>query len=396
MATAPLLCALFALTCLASGCASKDPDKAASKAKGKGPPPARVEVTTTRAGTLTDTRSYLGQVQPVHAVTLAPAVAGTVSEVVGRPGDQVKADQVLVRLDTDLIVPEIAAARATESEVTADLAQARRDLRRARKRAHPIVTDAERERYQAAVERLSARLDGAKATRRRLQASRDRHQLVAPFSGVIRARMVEPGAWIAAGSPAFQLVSADEVEIIVEVAPDLPVKQGAGATLHHDGSTAEATIAGVIPALESATRAQRLRLQPVGERPQWLLPGMAVGVRFSVQMGTSESVGGVLLPRDALVRGPTGVRVMKVIDGKGVPIPVHVLADADDTVLVKVPEGLTPPSAPPLPNQASAAPPEAPSLAVGDQVVIRGNERLRPGQALKIMSEIQAAGGPEQ
>lgn len=366
-----------------TGCGAEEAEQAAT------PPPAPaaapVRVAEARGGTLVDHRVYLGQVQPLSAVTLAPAVAGTVKEVNGRPGDQVKQGQILLRLDTDLIKPDIAAARATEAEIETDLAQAKRDLTRARKRAHPIVTDVERERYQATVDRLAARLDGARAARRRLSAQLDRHTLTAPFDGVIRQRLVEPGAWVAAGAAAFALVSGDEVEILVEVAPTMPVTPGAEVELFDGERAAKAQIAGVVPALESATRARRLRLLPVGERPEWLLPGMAVSVRFAVTLGTAGGAG-VILPRDALVRGPTGVRVMKVVDGKGVAVPVEIIASAKREALLKVPDGLTPPSAPALPGQESGPPPPPLTLKIGDQIVIRGNERLRPGQPVRVQT----------
>ena len=68
------------------------------------------------------------------------------------------------------------------------------------------------------------------------------------------------------------------------------------------------------------------------------------------------------MPRDALVRTPAGVRIVKAVDGKAAPLTVQVTATADATALV-VAEG----------------------LAAGDTVVTRGNERVRPGQPLQVV-----------
>jgi hypothetical protein len=117
--------------------------------------------------------------------------------------------------------------------------------------------------------------------------------------------------------------------------------------------------------LAADTRTMRVRLQP-RQRPDWLLAGMAVDVEFAVTLDSDLlGAGGVLVPRDALVRGPVRVRVIKYVDGEAEPVQVTVLGTAEDRALVR-----------PDPDQ--------PSLAVGDRIVVRGNERLRPGQPLKV------------
>ena len=63
-----------------------------------------------------------------------------------------------------------------------------------------------------------------------------------------------------------------------------------------------------------------------------------------------------------MVRGPVSVRVVKVMAGKGVPVQVTIIATTGKTTLVK-----------------------GKGLAAGDQVVVRGNQRLRPGQPLRIV-----------
>ena len=70
----------------------------------------------------------------------------------------------------------------------------------------------------------------------------------------------------------------------------------------------------------------------------------------------------MVVPRDALVVGVVGTRVMKVVGAKVEPIEVEVIATADADALAR-----------------------ATGLAPGDRVVTRGNERLRPGQAVTVV-----------
>ena len=65
------------------------------------------------------------------------------------------------------------------------------------------------------------------------------------------------------------------------------------------------------------------------------------------------------MPRDALVYGAVDVRVVVARDSTATPVTVEVIATADAEALVRG-EGLT----------------------AGDAVVVLGNERLRPGQAI--------------
>jgi hypothetical protein len=51
------------------------------------------------------------------------------------------------------------------------------------------------------------------------------------------------------------------------------------------------------------------------------------------------------------------VRVIRVTDGKAEPVDVKVLVEAGDRVLIA-----------------------ADGLSLGDELIVRGNERLRPGQ----------------
>src|SRR5690606_28087945 len=108
---------------------------------------------------------------------------------------------------------------------------------------------------------------------------------------------------LAVGQPVLGLVSLDDLEIHVDVTSDLGVRLAVGAEAALVGpaparDTARATVAGIVDALDPATRTMRVRLVPEA-RPAWLLAGMAVDVQFSVTLGD-----GVLVPRDAIIRGP--------------------------------------------------------------------------------------------
>lgn len=334
-----------------------------SEAPAQGPPPgprpALVKVDVVRDGALTDSARYLGQVQPVHEATIAAGVSGHVRDVSGREGDLVALGDLLVTLDTDLIDPRLDAVHAETARVAADLEQARRELDRAAKLPHPVVTAAERERYEARVASLRAQLRAARATARQIAAEQERHAVRAPFAGAIVARHVDPGAWVSPGVPLLDLVSVDDVEVHVDLPPLLrrQVEVGGAAKLLGEPPVA-ARVGGIVPSLDPQTRTMRVRLVPEGAPPPWLVPNAPVEVEFELRVAGE----GVLVSRDALVRGPVNVRVIAVREGQAVPVEVEVLGTSGGDALVRG-EG----------------------LAVGDTVVVRGNDRLRPGQPIQVI-----------
>jgi multidrug efflux pump subunit AcrA (membrane-fusion protein) len=89
--------------------------------------------------------------------------------------------------------------------------------------------------------------------------------------------------------------------------------------------------------------------------------GLTAGDAIDVQLPVSWNGAGVKVPRDALLLDPDQARVLEVEAGVATARDVEVLATADGFALVTG-EG----------------------LSVGDAVVTRGNERVRPGQAVRV------------
>src|SRR5690606_33968211 len=117
-------------------------------------------------------------------------------------------------------------------------------------------------------------------------------------------------------------------------------------------------VAGVVPALDPVQRTALVRLTPQSDGAS-LMPGLPVDVSFTVRRADASAV---LVPRDALILGSMISQVAVVIDDKAKVITVTVLGTNGDSALVKGPE-----------------------LTAGQRVVVRGNERLRPDQPVKVV-----------
>ncbi len=383
-AIAPLL--LVGALAIFIGCGAAEPPAAA---KGE-PPPAPVAIATASSGELIDEWVFVGEVRSLRSAELALGAGGEVVVLDVREGDRVEAGELLVEIDKRQASARLSAAVSSRHESERELEQARREAERAAKLGNTVIASEEIEREAVRAKTLEARKRRLAAEIRAAKAQLSDYQLIAPFAGVVAARYADLGQWLNAGETVLELVAIDEVEILVDVRPELAphvhvgdrVKLRPAGGLSELGNEGEATaeVIGVVPSLDKTTRTLKIRLRPVtpseaeapAAQPAWLLPGAPVDVAFAVRFDTAKVArSSLIVPRDALVLGAVDTRVIIVVDGHAKPILVDVLATADDQALVSG-EGLDP----------------------GATVVTRGNERLRPGQAVRSIDEAKPSEGP--
>ncbi len=365
---------LLVATLCAAGASACDEEEAAPSGHG-GSRPAPVEVAEAGPGDLLVENRFLGEVRALSSAELSVGASGEVRTVSVREGDRVHRGQVLLEID-----PSLARAQVRRAEATHTLAGEEQEL--ASWQAEQVVqagpravAQAEIQRSQTAAEAAQARRAASAAELAEARNVLSRHRIVAPFDGVLLRRSVDPGDWVDPGTPALALVSDGDVEVMVAAPAELVlhVEPGMPATIFPSSSLSnalaeeefvvQAEIAGVVSALDDQTRTVTLRLVPAESR-RWLLAGATVRVGLAIQRHDSEAV---RVPRDALVRGAVGYRVIEVADGKAVSHAVDVVATSADAALVR-----------------------AEGLSTGDAVVTRGNERLRPDQEVTVQSPAAA------
>ncbi|EDM76307.1 efflux transporter, RND family, MFP subunit [Plesiocystis pacifica SIR-1] len=367
-----------------TGCPSS---QGAQQAKaGAGERPAPVEVAVAELGSIEEQWTLLGSVRSLRAASLAFGAGGELTFLEVREGDRVELGAVLAEIDEDRARAQLSAAISSRRESERELAQARREAERAAELGEAVLASEVIEREAVRAETLEARKGTLAARIRAAKAELSDYQMLAPFSGVVAARHVDVGQWIDPGQLVLELVDPEAVEVLVDALPRLAghVRVGGRASLRPaeglpGAEPVEAEIVGVVPSLDPTTRNFTVRLRPLagaGEEQAWLVPGASVGVAFPVRFSTQEAgaeveaeAPSVIVPRDALVLGAVDIRVVTVVDGAAKPVQIEVLASAGDQALVRG-AGLEPRSV----------------------VVTRGNERLRPGQSVRVLEPSTAEG----
>ncbi len=324
--------------------------------------PVPVDVAAVRAGTLSDAWTLAGDVRALSRATLAPQAAGRVDRVTVREGDRVARGDLILQVDPDLAAADVEAAQAARDEQEAEARLAALDVGRIEGLAAGVVSPAELDAARVRRDGAEARARAADAALARAREVQARHAVRAPFAGVVARRAVDPGDHVTVGQAVIDLVGDEGIEVVVDGPVGLigTLSAGQAATLRPSDASGEgvdATIAGLVPALDPVARTVRARLVPETSAP-WLIAGASVSAHLTFDRSAEDAV---VVPRDALIEGggdPIVVRLTAEDTADRVPVQVRA-RNGQDALVVG-------------------------ALAVGDRVVTKGNERLQPGQSVQV------------
>ncbi len=215
--SSPGLAVLLALTLSACGKHQSATATTESPAARETPP---VPVTVARAEERLMPR-YLqvtGELRSGLDAAVAANVAGKVVETPVERGSEVKAGDILVKLDDRAAVLALREAQAhvalAQSRLNLSLAEWKRNEPLAKSKA---IADADFQKLTADHESAKADLDAATARRDTAKKSLEDCVIRAPFAGSIMERMVAPGEYVQANSSVVRLVANDQLRLLLNV-----------------------------------------------------------------------------------------------------------------------------------------------------------------------------------
>jgi len=327
-----------------------------------------VETETVREAPVVRKLELSGTVTSPHVSQISTSVEGLVSAVHYDDGAQVKEGDLLLELDAEM-------ERAAYEQAAAQAVQAAAEVRDAERRLRIAESLAKRdygpknevEARQAEVEIDKATQESFQAEQKRRAAILARHELPAPYDGVISKRMAEVGQWVRPGTAVFELVAMRDFRVDVPIPQDYyaRLREGADVSIEIDalpGEVIPAKIGALIPVSDPDARTFTLRVLP--ERHDIpITPGMSARVTVNLDIGKRDLV----VSRDALIRYPDGRITVWVVEGDGDTMSVterRIEIGLAFDGMVQVRSG----------------------LKDGDRVVVRGNESLREGQTVRLAS----------
>ena len=337
--------------------------------------PAVVGTDTVSAEAVDQTAPTIGRFVTLFEAVVPALLASHVTEIPVNIGDRLAAGAVIAVLDIERLRWQVQQAKASVAQREAGLAVARaraelaqRRLERAEGlRESTAFSQAQRDDARGEADIAAAQVQVAVAAleeaRARLDTAADdydRGTIVAPFAGVVEERHADLGEAVQPGGPVVTLVSEKALEIEADV-PSLRV-----AALHPgtpigvtraSGETITTTVRAVGTVENPRTRTLRVRLVPeLGESTS--IPPIGEGV--TVHVPISDTAVLPTVHKDAILQRRGISVVYVVVDGKAEVRPVQLGEAVGDRFVVLA--GVQP----------------------GDVAVVRGNERLLPGQAVAV------------
>ncbi|RMF94199.1 MAG: efflux RND transporter periplasmic adaptor subunit [Nitrospinota bacterium] len=386
---------------------------AQGKATMRSPPPLSVAVAPVRRGTLDRRISFTGDVLPQSVVQVHAQIAGVVEELTVEEGDTVQRGEVLGLVEHRELAAQVRQAEARLALYQAryaqllagarpeELSQARDRLRKAEanlKKARRVyeraqelfakhfLSDQDREEaqreYEAAVAEYNIARDalallrkGARPEERQaalaqvreaeaeLELARTRlghARITAPIDGMVSKRHIDPGDFATPSSPLLTLMNLDRVKIAGHVSERhlQLLHPGQQAEVRVDAYPAErftGSLFRIGPTMDPVTRTVPVEIHM--ENPYHRLkPGMFARVELVVE--TFPDV--LFIPRVALLPAGQGTRVFVYHDGKVESRTIRTGYQTDELVVV------------------------LDHLQEGEQVIVKGQERLKDGMQVRI------------
>ena len=348
--------------------------------------------------------SAVSQAYPSQAYTLLNATgyvvaqrkAAVASKATGRlewlnvrEGSQVKAGEVLARLESSDVTAQmkqaaagVDVARANLEQGEAELKDARRALERSRdllakKFVSPAAHDtvvARHEKAQAALSGYRASIAVAQANLRAAEVAVEQTLIRAPFDGVVLTKNANVGDVItpfssALGSQAAVVTMADmstlEVEADVSEANLAKVRVGQPCEIQLDalpGQRFRGVVQRTVPTVDRAKATVLVKLRFVDNDPR-ILPEMSAKVAFlEKEVPEAERAARSVVQPSAVVERDGGSVLFTVKDGRAVQVAVKKGMVIGELL-------------------------EVSGVAAGDKVVLRPPEKLRDGMAVAVAAK---------
>lgn len=320
-----------------------------------GPPTPVVSTRTVMRESWQPALKTVGSITPVRGVVISAEVPGVIRKMHFDSSDRVPDGELLVELDTEVDLAELAALRADRR-----LAEITRD-RFARISTQNLGSRSDLDQSQASLDRVDAEI-AAKEAMIRKKAVR------APFAGELGIRRINPGQYLKEGDTITDIVALDPVyaeyalpeRFLAELAPGQSVSVRVQS---YPDRVFEGKVHAISPNVQAASRSVVVRALMANPDRQ-LRPGMFAEVE--TLQPVRENV--LTLPERAVTYNTYGESVFVVEQADGGPTVRLVQIETGDVRngRVEIKRG----------------------LEAGTEVVSDGHNKLRNGQSINIDNSV--------
>lgn len=323
----------------------------------------------------TQTVPVLGRLVAKQSGLVATRISGSIAEVLVDSGDQVSLGQIIARIDSATmdLRKQHARSQLVESQARlktakAQLALAGQEVKRLEGLKNSAAVskaayDDARQQQNIAFARISEAEAGIVSSKAAFDISAlelSYAEITAPFPGTITKKLTEVGNYLRQGQSVFEIISHNQLELEADIPAVLLnglSKDSEVKVVLENNSQHVARLRAIIPEENPRTRTRKVRFNTELNEDAGIL---ASEQSATVHVPASNPRNILTVHKDGVIRRGENNLIYVVVD------------DAAETRMIQT-------------GQAVGDRIELLSGATaGENVVIRGNERLQPGQAVTI------------
>jgi len=297
---------------------------------------------------------------------LAAVISGRLVDLV-EIGKKVRRGDVLAKIDDKTLQIQLKEDQASVIKAQATLTYLQSELKRKQSLAKQnlsAITELDKTRSERDI--AQGDLTVVKSKLAQTQQQLDYSQLKSPFDGLVVERLSNLGEYVNNGTAIIRLVETSELEASVFI----PITSYQFVKSTYDARTpiaiksalgnANVKIKSLVPVANNRSHLMEARLDL--SKLDWPI---GLNIKVAIANGSTKNV--LAVPRDALILRRDGISIFKVgKDNKAQKIAVNVGIGAGEWVEI------------------------IGKVNPGDNIVVRGSERLQPGQAVQIKSNNQS------
>ena len=322
-----------------------------------GMPPAQVSLTTAKTRLIAPTKSITGTVISINDSRISNQVGGELVWL-AQVGSLARKGDVIAKIEDTVLAANLQTAKAQLARLEVDLEYRAKEV----KRFETLATrdNASRARLQEESALHDMLIQDIKVANANLATAKhfmSQSQIRAPFSGHITERMANIGEYLNIGTPLIRLVDTFNREIVINAPLNLMEFFNTESVVNVTAAnqSVQLPLSAIVPVGDHSSRMVEIRLS-VAET-EWL-----IGTPVKVNLPSAPARERVSFPRDALVIKGSNLFIYRVDDSmKAEQVKVDIDAIDGNWVAIKA------------------------AIKEGEKIVIRGGERLIPGQPVSVL-----------
>lgn len=330
----------------------------------QGPPPANVVVSKFTAQERAESTKMTGVLYFDRVSGISTEVAGLVDSVLVKSGDRVKKGDRLFSLNTDFTDKELALKKTEIARTEIILEQMAKNMKRIEELYQKkAVSEAEYDDVFFSYRAQKKNLESLKIDLQRILLKKKKSVIRAPYNGLILAKNVDSGDWVNLGTPLCRIGSVNDLSVKLPVGEKtlqyIKEDEEVDVYINSLGKNITGTFAGILPVADEKTKNIFLKIS----LPE--VKNTIENMSATVQVPSSHKKSLKMISRDALVKFQGQDFIYSVKDGKAFIHPVNVVLYSGNQMGI-----------------------DNDNYGMEMKIVVSGNERLQPEQAVTITGEI--------